>query len=155
MPKTRRGAVARKNVRIPEPIMDEVDGIVRDCGTYVSRQQFIESAVREKIERIRIMKEGGANLRPELEITAPSQEIGGDFSARVKDTFLAHAILNTVREKTLPANHLDPKKLEENIRRYIEIKAERDGRKITKKNLDELTEEVLRYHNEILEGLNL
>jgi len=53
MPKTKCGAVPRKNVRIPTPLMDEVDGIVQDCGLYVNRQQFIESAIREKVENFK------------------------------------------------------------------------------------------------------
>ena len=51
-------AVRRKNIRIREPIMDEVDGIVRENGLYVNRQQFVESAIREKIEKVKVL-EGG------------------------------------------------------------------------------------------------
>ena len=53
MPKTLRGeAVPRKNIRIPKPMMDEVERIVAEHPElYNNRQQFIESAIREKIER--------------------------------------------------------------------------------------------------------
>ena len=38
--------------------MDEVDRVVRASGLYVNRQQFVESAIREKIEKV---KRIGAN----------------------------------------------------------------------------------------------
>jgi len=138
MPKTRGKAVPRKNTRIPKPLMDEVDRIVRESGLYINRQQFIESAIRERIEKSKL-----------------AEEVGGDFSARVKNTFLAHAIVNTVKEKTVPAHHLDPKQLEQYIRTYVEKRAKREGKKITKERLEELTENLLEYHKEILEGLSL
>jgi hypothetical protein len=117
--------------------MDEVDRIVRGSGLYINRQQFIESAIRERIEQSRL-----------------SEEIGADFLARVKDTFLMHALINTVKEKTLPTNHLDPKQFERDVRRYIEKRAEREGKRITKEQLDELAEYLLEYHKEMLEGLS-
>jgi hypothetical protein len=137
MPRTNQKAIARKNVRIPKPIMDEVDRIVRGSGLYINRQQFIESAIRERIEESRL-----------------SEKMGVDFVARVKDTFLMHAIVNIVKEKTLPAHHLDLKEFEEYVRRYIEKKAERESKRITKEQLDELIEYLLEYHKEMLEGLS-
>ncbi len=138
MPKTKGKAVPRKNARIPKPLMDEVDRIVRESGLYINRQQFIESAIRERIEKSKL-----------------AEEVGDDFSARVKDTFLAHAIVNTAKEKTVPAHHLDPKQLEQYIRTFVEKRAKREGKKIAKKRLDRLTKEMLRYHEEILGGLTL
>jgi len=138
MPKIKGKAVPRKNARIPKPLMDEVDRIVRESGLYINRQQFIESAIRERIEKSKL-----------------AEEVGDDFSARVKDTFLAHAIVNTVKEKTVPAHHLDPKQLEQCIRTYVEKRAKREGKKITGERLEELTEDLLEYHKEILEGLSL
>jgi len=38
------------------------------------------------------------------------------------------------------------KELEQNMRQYILKMAKREGRKITKKYLDELTEETLEFH---------
>jgi len=73
----------------------------------------------------------------------------------VKDTFLAHVIVSTVKEKTLPANHLDLKQIEQFIRRYLKKRAERKGKRISRERLDELTEDLLEYHKEILEGLSL
>jgi hypothetical protein len=138
MPRTNQKAIARKNVRIPKPITDEVDRIVRESGVHINRQQFIESAIREKIEENRLAK-----------------KLGDDFAARIKDKFLVHAIVNTVKEKTVPAHHSDLKQFEQYIRRYITEKAEREGKRITKEQLDELTEELLKYHKELLEELNL
>jgi hypothetical protein len=138
MPKTKRETVSRKNIRIPKLLMDEVDRIVRECGLYINRQQFIESAIRERIENV---KSAG--------------EIDDDLSVRVKEVFLAHTIIGMVKEKKLPAHHSDLKELEQRIRRYIKKRGEREGRKMTKKRLDGLTKEILEYHKGILEGLSL
>jgi metal-responsive CopG/Arc/MetJ family transcriptional regulator len=73
MPKTKRKAIARKNVRIPKLIVDEVDRIVRESGVHINRQQFIESAIRERIEQSKL-----------------AEKIGDDFASRIKDTFIAH-----------------------------------------------------------------
>lgn len=154
IPKTAREAIPRKNVRIPEPIMDEVDEIVRDSGLYLNRQQFVESAIREKVEKTKLLKEReAANPRSEPKVTAASQEVGDDLLVRVKDAFMAHAIVNMVREKPLPSDHLDLKQLEQRVRGYIEKRAE--GKKLGKKRLDRLIKEILGYHEEILEGLSL
>ncbi len=57
MPRTLGEPVARKNIRIPKPMMDEVEKIVKDHPElYNNRQQFVESAIREKIERMRIIE---------------------------------------------------------------------------------------------------
>jgi len=156
MPKTKGEAVPRGNVRIPKPVLDRIDEIVRESELYVSRQQFIESAIREKIERNKLGNEREAiNPVSEEGTAAPSKEMHDELSAKVRNTFLAHAIMNAVKEKSLPADHLDPKDLEQNIRQYIAKTAEREGKKITGKYMDELTEEILEFHREILEGLSL
>ena len=116
---------------------DEVDRIVRGNGVHINRQQFIESAIRERIEENKLAK-----------------KIGDDFAARIKDKFLVHAIVNTVKEKTVPAHHSDLKQFEQYIRRYIEERAEREDKRITKEQLDELIEYLLEYHKEMLEGLS-
>jgi Arc/MetJ-type ribon-helix-helix transcriptional regulator len=138
MPRTKRKAIARKNVRIPKPIVDEVDRIVRGSGVYINRQQFIEAAIRERIEQSKL-----------------AEKIGDDFASHIKDTFLAHAIINTIKEETLPAHHLDLKQFEQYVRGYVEERAEREGRGITKEQLDELIEDLLEYYKELLEGLSL
>jgi len=156
MPRTKREAVSRKNVRIPKPLMDEVDGIVREGGLYINRQQFIESAIREKVERFKIGGErGAANLELEPGIATPSKGVSDDLLVNVKDVFLAHTIANTVKGEPMPADHLDLKQLEELIRRFLKKMARREGRKISKKYMDELTEELMKYHKELLEGLTL
>ncbi len=54
MPRTKGGAVPRKNIRIPKPMMDAVDEIVKTHPElFLNRQQFIEDAIRQSIERIR------------------------------------------------------------------------------------------------------
>jgi hypothetical protein len=105
---------------------------------YINRQQFIEAAIRERIEQSKL-----------------AEKIGDDFASRIKDTFLAHAIINTIKEETLPAHHLDLKKFEQYVRGYVEERAEREGRGITKERMDELTEDLLEYYKELLEGLSL
>jgi hypothetical protein len=137
MPRTNGKAISRKNVRIPEPIMDEVDRIVRGNGVHINRQQFIESAIREKIEASKLSEKAG----------------GDDFAARIKDKFLLHAIIYAVKEEKMPADHLDLKKLEGCVRRYVKERAKREGRRIPKEWLDKLTEDLLEYQKEILEGL--
>ena len=57
MPRTKSKVVERKNVRIPKPLIDEVDRVVREYGLYVNRQQFVESAIREKVERFKLLRE--------------------------------------------------------------------------------------------------
>ncbi len=161
MPKTKRDAVSRKNVRVPTPLMDEVDGIVQNCGLYLNRQQFIESAIREKVERFQLVEGREAtNLRSESVITALSQELDDDILVRIKEIFLVH-ITNIVKEKTVPADHLDLKEFEQDlrefeqcVRQYVQKRARREGKKITKKRLDALTEEIREYEKEILEGLS-
>jgi len=157
MPKTRGETISRKNVRIPEPLMDEVDATVQECSMYLNRQQFIESAIREKVEKFKFMKmrEMTANPRSEPTGSALLREVDDDLLVRVKETFLVHSIIGMVKEKTMPAGHPDQKKLEGFIKRYIIERAEKMGKKITKKRLEEITKDLLEYHKEILEGLSL
>ncbi len=56
MPRTLRGgAVPRKNIRIPKPMMDQVERIVEEHPElYNNRQQFIETAIRESIEKYKL-----------------------------------------------------------------------------------------------------
>jgi len=63
MPKGVRKAVERVGIRIPKPMTDEISRIIDSHPElYYNRQQFVESAVREKIERIRLMEQG---VKPE------------------------------------------------------------------------------------------
>jgi len=53
MPKTKKKSVPRIGVRIPKPMIDEVDKIVETYSAlYPNRQQFVEIAIRQKIEKI-------------------------------------------------------------------------------------------------------
>jgi metal-responsive CopG/Arc/MetJ family transcriptional regulator len=59
MPRTLGKVVPRKNIRIPKPMMDEVERIVTDHPElYNNRQQFIESAIRERIEKMKTLDAG-------------------------------------------------------------------------------------------------
>jgi len=53
---------ARKSINIPIKMQEEIDRIVLKYGFYGNRQQFIESAVREKIEKVRLTE---AKIPPE------------------------------------------------------------------------------------------
>jgi len=44
--------VDRKNIRLPRNLIEEADRVVQKNKLYINRQQFIESAIREKIENI-------------------------------------------------------------------------------------------------------
>jgi len=61
MPKTERGRPPKRtSVGLPNPMIDEIDRIVAGHPEMnYTRQQFIESAVREKIERIRLLERPG------------------------------------------------------------------------------------------------
>ena len=157
MPKTRGATISRKNVRIPKPLMDEVDAIVQECSMYINRQQFIESAIREKVEKFKFMRirEMTTNLGSEPTGSALLREVDDNLLVRVKEIFLVHSIMGIVKEKTLPASHSSQKELEGFIKRYIRERAEKTGRKITKKRLEEITKDLLEYQKEILEGLSL
>ena len=58
MPKTQRGKPAgRTSIGLPNPMVEEVDRIVAEHPEMnYTRQQFVESAVREKIERTRLLE---------------------------------------------------------------------------------------------------
>jgi len=58
MPRTKKASQDRVVIRIPRPMMDEVDRIVRHHKEYnYNRQQFVESAIRDKMERIKLLLE--------------------------------------------------------------------------------------------------
>jgi len=46
----------RKGIRLPEPMVEEVDRLIEAHPEMAyTRQQFIETAVREKIERVKLL----------------------------------------------------------------------------------------------------
>jgi metal-responsive CopG/Arc/MetJ family transcriptional regulator len=42
----------RKHVRIPVPLLDEIDKILKKFPMYGNRQHFIETAIQEKIKEV-------------------------------------------------------------------------------------------------------
>ena len=137
-------------VRIPRQLAHEIDEIIQS-GTlgYKTRAEVVKEAIRQKIETLRFHTPTTSTP------TTTQQKTNNDLLIQVKETFLAHTIINIAKGKTLPHHHLDPKKLEQNIRQYITKRSEEKGQKITKEQLDQLTEDLLKYHQEILEGLAL
>jgi metal-responsive CopG/Arc/MetJ family transcriptional regulator len=54
MPRVKKGGSERFPVRIPAPMIEEIDRIVRERPELnFNRQQFVETAIREKIEKLR------------------------------------------------------------------------------------------------------
>ena len=62
MPRTINGENHRQSVRIPVPMIEEINRIVREHPElHYDRQQFIECAVREKIEKTQLLKARNSN----------------------------------------------------------------------------------------------
>ncbi len=140
MPRTKGEAVPRMNIRLPKPMVDEVDMIVEDHPElYNNRQQFVESAIRDGIEKVKIL--------------AASKKAGDDLVSRAKEITLAQAIINTVEEKTASGRHFDPRELEEKVKKYLRKRAKLAGVELTEERLDELIKCSLQYHRQISEGL--
>lgn len=61
MPKTQRGKPpGRTSIGLPNPMVAEIDRIVEEHPEMnYTRQQFVESAIREKIERTRLLERPG------------------------------------------------------------------------------------------------
>jgi len=145
----------RKNIRIPGSLMDEVDRVVRASGLYVNRQQFVESAIREKVERVGLFAGGNPGFVGfGLGARGLSGNPGDGFFVRVRETFLLHTVMGLVRGG-LPADHSDLGVFERKVRAYVRRRAEVEGRELTEGQVEELTENLLDYHREILEGLNV
>jgi len=57
MPRTINGENRRQSVRVPVPMIKEIDRIVIEHPElHYNRQQFIECAIREKIEKTQLIK---------------------------------------------------------------------------------------------------
>jgi hypothetical protein len=146
--------VERKNVRIPKKLMDEVDRVVGNSGLYPNRQQFIESAIREKVEKLRVFDAGSVSrprLQPGSSCNLNKELIG------IKESFLVHTIIGLVNGKALPSDHSDLPQFKERIRSYVRSylmrKAETERKCLTESRIDDFTECLLEYHKDILEGL--
>jgi Arc/MetJ-type ribon-helix-helix transcriptional regulator len=149
MPKN-RNSISRKTIRIPSSLMDVVDQMVGDKGLYVNRQQFVESAIREKIEKLRIVEQGGS-----FELGALLAGMNREFLDRVKEKYVLHSIMAIVNQKTMPDHHLDLDLLKQKVKEYTEETAKTEGRILTEKQIGELTNNLLKYHMEILKELKL
>ena len=57
MPRTINGENQRQSVRVPVPMIEEIDRLARERPElHYNRQQFIECALREKIEKNQLIK---------------------------------------------------------------------------------------------------
>ena len=64
MPRTINGENSRKSTRIPVSMVEEIDRIVRENPElHYNRQQFIECAIREKIEKTQIIEGNNSKNR--------------------------------------------------------------------------------------------
>lgn len=63
MPRTKKNAGGRTNIRIPNAMADEIDRIVT-VMPYIAtnRQKFVELAISEKIEKVKLIE---AKIAPE------------------------------------------------------------------------------------------
>ncbi len=65
MPPTINGENRRQSVRVPKRMIGEVDRIVKEhTGLNYNRQQFIECAIRAKIENTLLIKARISNRSP-------------------------------------------------------------------------------------------
>jgi len=82
-------------VRIPRQLADEIDEIIRSGKLgYRSRAEIVNEAIRLRIELLRLNN-------PTTSRTT-SQKTDDDLLIQVKETFLAHTIINIAKEKTHP-----------------------------------------------------
>ena len=57
MPKMKKLKVERVAVRLPKPMLDEIDRIMKRFPEFnYNRQQFVESAVRDKNEKLKYLE---------------------------------------------------------------------------------------------------
>jgi hypothetical protein len=135
----KRKAVARKNVRIPEPIIDQVDRIVKESGLYVSRQQFIEAALRDRIER-----------------TTSWMNADLAFSNSVKNDVLLHFLLNAVLKGELPpADHYDFEKIKNYAKLSVERLLKREGLTSSEEQVDSLADSLATFSWDLLQKLKV
>ncbi len=137
MPIAKRKAIARKNVRIPEPLIDEVDRIVQENGLYINRQQFIEAAIRDRLEQNR-----------------SGEKADAAFEADIKHRLLVHVVVNAARDRAVPADHSELKRRERYIRQCVEERAAREGKLLTKAQQDALVADLSEYCTGMLNGFN-
>ncbi len=154
MPKT-NVQTERKSIRIPKHLIEEVDSIVKKSRLYLNRQQFIESAIREKIENIDSINGKVTSVGLDSSFLNIFQSPKDDVLIGVKESFLMHTIAALIKGKNIPNDHLSPNFIEEKITSYIKRKAEIEGKQLTEKQVICLTNNLLEYHKGILQGLQL
>ena len=146
LPRNRGVRLVRKNVRIPKSLVDEVDWIVRRDGLYVNRQQFIESAIREKVEKVRVY--GGGGL--ESTVKVPLKGLDDDFLVRIREHVLALALVGLVKGDLSVQDRKG--EFVGRVRAYVRRRAEVEGRRFTERQVEDLTDGLLECCEEILEG---
>jgi hypothetical protein len=142
-------------VRIPESFDDLINKYLEAhkeemmfLNERTSRAGVVKKALYELFKKEGITQEKSPKIQGD--VSKPD-----DFSVYIKETFFAHSIIKMAKEATLPPSHLDMTEIEQRIRLYITKRAEEKGIKITKEYLDELSEDILKKHKEIIEGLTL
>jgi metal-responsive CopG/Arc/MetJ family transcriptional regulator len=76
----------RVPIRIPKPMINEIDRILKKSPMYGNRQQFVESAIREKIEKVRLTEIG---LRVGVERIPPQNLQDNQSKAKAKHTSIS------------------------------------------------------------------
>jgi metal-responsive CopG/Arc/MetJ family transcriptional regulator len=65
MPRTINRENHRQSIRVPVPMIEELDRIAKEHpGLNYNRQQFIECAIREKIEKTQLIRAKNSNKSP-------------------------------------------------------------------------------------------
>jgi metal-responsive CopG/Arc/MetJ family transcriptional regulator len=63
MPRTINGENHGQSVRVPVPMIEEIDRIARERPElHYNRQQFIECAIREKIQKTQLIRAKNSNM---------------------------------------------------------------------------------------------
>jgi hypothetical protein len=120
---------------------------------YINRQQLIESAIRDKIEELKFVKTGETtSFRRESKVNEMMGEGENNLLVRIKETLLLHTAISMANGE-MPDSNLDLRLFEQKIKSYIKGRAEGEDRKITEKQLDDLSQNLLQYYKELLKGL--
>jgi Arc/MetJ-type ribon-helix-helix transcriptional regulator len=146
--------VERKSIRLPKNLIEEADRVVQKSRLYLNRQQFIESAIREKIEKTDSFS-GKINTGLDSSFIDLFQSQDNNLLIGVRESFFMHTIIALVKGKSLPNDHMNPAFIEEKIKSYIKQKAEIEKKQLTKKQFTDLTNSLLEYHNGIIQGLGI
>jgi len=104
MPRTKRENVGRVPIRIPEPMADEVDRIVKEYQEYGwNRQRFIETSIAEMIMKVKstevmlLPKETWDVARKYYE--EHEEELGAKYGLRNITDFINFCIRRCFKEK--------------------------------------------------------